>query len=207
MTSGVTVDLQLKPCILIGAGGHARVVQELATLCGASIVGVCDPKFESSAEQRWNGLKVLGGDACLAEVDPKTTLLLNGLGMMPGNAIRKALYSRLSGMGFHFPALVHPFAWVSSGASINDGAQIMAGAVVQPGARVGDNSIINTRSSIDHDTHVGAHCHIAPGVTLCGDVCIGDSSFIGAGATVIQGVVAAPESIIKAGSLTTRDVV
>lgn len=205
MNTGATTDLQAKSCILIGAGGHARVVQELAELCGANIVGVCDPKFEDTAEQQWNGLRVLGGDAYLAETDPTSVLLLNGVGMLPGNGIRKTVYDRFTQMGFRFPPLLHPFAWVSTSASICDGAQIMAGVVVQPGARIGENTIVNTRSSIDHDSYLGANCHLAPGAILCGDVRIGDSSFIGAGATVVQAVIVAPGRVIKAGSLTTRD--
>lgn len=199
-------DLRGKDCILIGAGGHARVVRELAELCDANILGVCDPKFQNESGQLWHGLKVLGGDEYLSEVDPDKVMLLNGIGMLPGNRIRQVVFERFTGMGFHFPPLIHPFAWCSSYASIGDGAQLVAGAVVQPGASIGINTIVNTHSSVDHDSLVGAHCHLAPGVTLCGDVRIGDRSFIGAGATVTQAVNVAPETFIKAGTLTTSDV-
>lgn len=206
MTNEHRADLRAKDCILIGAGGHARVVRELAELCGANILGVCDPKFQGEKGQFWHGLNVLGGDEHLSEVDPKKVLLLNGIGMMPGSRIRMAAFERFRKMGFSFPPLVHPFAWVSQSASIYEGVQINAGAVVQPGAAIGENTILNTRSSVDHDSEVGAHCHLAPGATLCGDVCIGDGSFIGAGATVTQGTIVSPEAFIKAGSLTIRNI-
>jgi UDP-perosamine 4-acetyltransferase len=206
VTTGPIANFQLKPCILIGAGGHARVVKELAELCGANILGVCDPKFEGVDEQEWNGLQVLGGDTYLTETNPETVLLLNGIGMLPGNGVRESVYQRFTEMGFRFPSLVHPFAWVSASAIISEGAQIMAGVVVQPGASIGENTIVNTRSSIDHDSHLGAHCHLAPGALLCGEVEIGDSSFIGAGSTVIHTVLVASGKVIKAGSLTISDV-
>lgn len=207
MISREVADFQAKDCILIGAGGHARVIQELAVLCGANILGVCDPKFQDERGQRWHGLEILGGDEYLSEVSPEKVLLLNGIGMMPGNHIRQMVFDRLTEMGFRFPPLVHPFAWLSPYASISDGVQLIAGAVVQPGAYIGCNTIVNTRSSVDHDSHLGAHCHLAPGATLCGDVRVGDGSFIGAGATVTQAVTVAPETFIKAGSLTIRDIV
>lgn len=206
MTSRKVANLWAKDCILIGAGGHARVVQELAELCGASILGVCDPKFQGEGDQFWHGLEVLGGDEYLSEVSPEKVLLLNGIGMMPGNRVRQGVFERLTEMGFCFPPLVHPFVWLSPYASISDGVQLIAGAVVQPGASIGANTIVNTLSSIDHDTQLGAHCHLAPGATLCGDVRIGNGSFVGAGATVTQGVTVGPQAFIKAGSLTTRDV-
>ncbi|GGY76431.1 acetyltransferase [Marinobacter zhanjiangensis] len=206
MTTRAVTDLRAKDCILIGAGGHARVVQDLAELCGATILGVCDPKFQGKSGQLWHGLKVLGDDEYLSGVNPEEVLLLNGIGMLPGDRVRKVVFQRLTGMGFCFPALVHPFAWLSHHASIGDGAQVMAGAVVQAGASIGINTIVNTRSSVDHDSRVGDHCHLAPGATLCGNVRIGEGSFIGAGATITQVVTVAPETFIKAGSLTTSGV-
>lgn len=206
MTGELATDLKSRQCILIGAGGHAKVVQELAEQCGANILGVCDPKFKGACNEIWNGLKVLGGDEYLSEVNPKKVQLINGIGMMPGSRIRQRVFERLTSMGFHFPSLVHPFTWLSYDAFVGDGVQLMAGCVVQPGATIGVNTIINTRSSVDHDSFLGGHCHLAPGATVCGDVRVGAGSFIGAGATITQGVTVAPERFIKAGSLTARDI-
>lgn len=206
MTDAAAPEVQLKDCILIGAGGHARVVQELAELSGANILGVCDPKFQATSGQYWSGLEILGGDEYLSELDPQTVFLLNGIGMMPGSRVRQAVFERFTQLGFRFPPLVHPFAWLSNRASIGDGTQLGAGCVVQSGAKIGVNSIINTRSSVDHDSLLGEHCHLAPGATVCGDVRVGAGSFIGAGATIIQGVTVAAETFIKAGSLTAKDI-
>lgn len=108
MSRSKIADLGAKDFILIGAGGHARVVQELAELCGANILGVCDPKFQGQKLKLWHGLKVLGGDEHLSEVDPEKVLLLNGIGMMPGSRIRMAVFERFKKMGFSFPPLIHP---------------------------------------------------------------------------------------------------
>lgn len=206
MTVAAAPEVQLKDCILIGAGGHARVVQELAELSGANILGVCDPKFQATCDQLWSGLKILGGDEYLCELNPQTVFLLNGIGMMPGSRVRQAVFERFTHMGFRFPPLVHPSAWLSKRALIGDGAQLGAGCVVQPGAKIGVNTIINTRSSVDHDSLLGEHCHLAPGATVCGDVRVGAGSFIGAGATIIQGVTVAAGAFIRAGSLTSKDI-
>jgi UDP-perosamine 4-acetyltransferase len=199
------VDLRGKPCVLMGAGGHARVVADLAVALGAEIVGICDPVLTSEGLKRWQDLEVLGDDDYLLSISPADVLLLNGVGKMPGSSVRAELYRRFAKAGFTFPPLVHPAAWVSPGVSVGSGVQVMAGAVIQTGAFLGCNAIVNTASSVDHDSHIGAHVHVAPGVTVCGDVTIGDHAFVGAGATIIQGVSIPANGFVKAGSLVAKD--
>ena len=76
---------------------------------------------------------------------------------------------------------------------------------MQAGAFVGCNTIINTLSSVDHDSRIGASVHIAPGVTVCGDAIIGNDTFVGAGATIIQGISVCANGFVKAGSLVCED--
>jgi acetyltransferase-like isoleucine patch superfamily enzyme len=71
---------------------------------------------------------------------------------------------------------------------------------------VGHNSIINTRASVDHDCVIGAHVHLAPGVTLSGGVTVGEGTHIGTGAVVIQGMTIGPRAIVGAGAVVVADV-
>lgn len=198
--------LSRRPCILLGAGGHAKVVLDLALIKDAEVLGVCDPKLFKAEVENWNGLNVLGSDDYLLNHKPEDCYLLNGIGMLPGSTIRRDVYTKLVGAGFFFPVLIHPSACVSKKAVIHSGAQVMAGTVVQAFAIIGENSIVNTRSSVDHDSIIGSHCHIAPGTTICGGVTVGDYTFVGAGTTVLQGKLVSSDKIIKAGSLITQDV-
>lgn len=205
--TGTPVGLAERPCVLLGAGGHAKVVADVALAMGFRIMGVCDPVLAREGVQRWQGIDVLGGDDFLSSLSPGEVLLLNGVGYMPGIFVRAELFRRHSEAGFCFPPLIHPSAWVSSSAVLEDGALVMAGAIVQTDVRLGANSILNTRSCLDHDCLVGASVHVAPGVTVCGNVRIDDLAFIGAGATVIQGVRIGANGFVKAGAIVSRDVV
>lgn len=202
MNSPLGSDL---PLILIGAGGHARVLQELAQSAGLQFLGVCDPQLASQGEVAWRGLAVLGGDEALNGIDPGSVGLVNGIGQLVGGRIRRALHDRLRRAGFTFPTLVHPAAWVASSAMLADGVQIMAGAIIQPDSRIDSDVIINTRASVDHDCTIGQHVHIAPGATLCGGVLVGEGAFIGAGAVVIQGVRVGAGAVVGAGATLTND--
>ena len=194
------------PAILLGAGGHAKVVLSLARALGWDVIGVCDPALSAAHDlQAWRGVRVLGTDAALVGVDPGTVALLNGVGQIPGSSARQELFEEWTARRFRFPVLIHPSASVDPSASLDDGVQVMAGAVIQADASVGRNTIVNTRASVDHDGVIGAHVHVAPGATLCGSVLVGDGAYIGAGATVVQGLQLGRGAFLTAGTLLTRN--
>lgn len=189
-----------KKLIILGAGGHARALNSLILACKNSFVGVCDPQLFSKGIDVWEGLPVLGGDIFLDSISPIEYSLVNGIGYLPGSQDRKALYKKMKHKGFLFPALVHPFSWISPDTTLSDGVQIMAGVVIQPHCIIGCNSIVNTRASIDHDCEIGANVHISPGATICGGVIVRDDVFVGAGSTVIQGKELGEGSLVAAGA-------
>ena len=147
------------------------------------------------------GAPVLGGDESLREFSSDQIELANGIGTVGQPARRIKAFEMGKAAGFTFATLAHPSAVIAADVELGEGSQIMAGAILQPGTTVGVNSIINTRASVDHDCRVGAHVHIAPGVTLCGEVVVGDASFVGAGATVVKGVRIGCDCIVGAGAL------
>jgi sugar O-acyltransferase (sialic acid O-acetyltransferase NeuD family) len=191
--------------VLLGAGGHARVLVALARKVGFQILGVCDPALAADAVSRWEELDVLGDDSALDMLPPDRVSLMLGVGQLTTNNLRERLYSSWRARGYDFPPLVHPTAWVAPGVILGDGVQVMAGAIVQPGCYIGENCIINTRAGVDHDCSIGQNVHLAPGATLCGKVTVGDSAYIGAGATVIQGLLVGAGAVVGAGVTLVRD--
>lgn len=192
------------PLVLLGAGGHAKVVLALARAAGRQVVGVCDPVLTRDGVARWRDIPVLGGDDALDRIDPQAVHLANGVGQLPRSTARRDLYARLAARGFRFPALVHPSAWIDDSVVLADGVQVMAGAIVQPDCTLDENTVVNTRASVDHDCHVGAHVHIAPAACLCGGVRVGVGAFVGAGATVLPAISIGEEAIVAAGATLAR---
>lgn len=193
--------------ILLGAGGHAKVVLDALSSRDICVSGVADPGLVAQGLYSWRGLDVLGGDDAVLALDPASVRLVNGIGSIPGGKdVRRELFIRYSDAGYRFLTVVHARSVVSVSASLEEGAQIMAGAIVQADTKVGPNTLINTNASIDHDCSLGAHCHIAPGVTVCGGVSIEESVHIGTGASVIQGIRLGAKSLIGAGVTVRKDV-
>lgn len=193
------------PLVLLGAGGHARVLAALMRAAGHKVLGVCDPKLAMEGISRWEGLDVLGDDSALDRLPPDRVALVLGVGQRARDTVREQLYADLRARGYCFPALVHPSAWIAPGGVLCDGVQVMAGAVIQPGCMIGENSIVNTRAGIDHDCRIGRDVHVAPGATLCGAVTVEDGAFIGAGATVIQGLRIGARALVGAGVTLVQD--
>jgi len=185
-----------RPVIVLGAGGHARVVIEVLRRIGAEILGYAAPAQLTTLAE---GVGYLGNDEAL-EFPASEILLANGLGS--GDALRPRieLFTGFVETGFSFATLVHPSAVVAEDVTLGQGAQVMAGAVLQPGCQVGDNAIINTRAVLDHDCLIGAHTHIAPGATLCGGVTIAEAVLVGVGACIRPSIDVGTRSVIGAGA-------
>ncbi len=192
------------PLILLGAGGHAKVLVSLVGALGRHFAGVCDPALAAAGLREWRGLPVLGDDSALERHGPDAFEIVLGLGPIPQSTKRTQLFEMLIDKGYRIPALAHPDALIDSTTVIEEGAQIMAGSIIQPDCTIGRNAVVNTRASIDHDSEIGDHSHIAPGAVLCGGVKVRESAFIGASATLLPMVVVGVHGLVAAGSTLAR---
>ena len=194
-----------KNIIIIGGGGHARVLIASLKVLRCEIIGILHPDA-SLIGHYIDGVCVLGNDDKLRDYAPDTIELVNGLGSVSLPEKRKDIYIKFKKDGYSFASIVHPSAIVVDDVKIGEGVQIMAGAIIQTGCLIGDNAIINTGAIVDHDCKIGAHVHIAPGSAISGSVEIGEMVHIGTGASIIQGKKIGDSVIIGAGSVVIENV-
>lgn len=193
------------PVIVIGAGGHAKVLLEILSGQGVDVLGVTDAAF-TERKRDFMGFPVLGRDEIISSYSCDQVRLINGLGSVQAATKRKDIFLNFKTLGFNFSEVIHRTAVVSAWSTLGEGVQLMAGAIVQAGSSIGANSIINTKASIDHDCLIGSHVHLSPGVTLSGGVEVGEGVHIGTGATVIQGIRIEEYAFVAAGALVVSDV-
>jgi UDP-perosamine 4-acetyltransferase len=191
--------------IMIGAGGHARVVADAMRAAGLSLAALASPDA-AAPRGALAGLRHMRDDGDVLALDARDVVLVNGIGSVGDPKSRREVFDKFRAAGFAFASVVHPAATVAPDAEIGEGAQVMAGAVVQTGARIGANAIVNTGALVDHDCNVGAHVHIAPGACLAGDVTVGASSHVGARAVVIQGKHIGENTVVAAGAVVIADI-
>lgn len=193
-----------KPVVIVGAGGHAKVLIVSLKSSGRAILGLLTPDEQPGTSIM--GVSVLGDDSCVHQYDPVQVELVNGIGSYPGQKLRWRIGKFFREKGYEFSTVIHESAVVSEGVILESGVQIMAGCILQPGTRIGVDAIINTGTIIDHDCLIGKSCHIAPGCTLSGGVKLGDSVHLGTGSCVIQQVSIGKKSTVAAGSTIYSDI-
>ena len=192
--------------ILLGGGGHARVLIDLIKTSGKyKLAGILDPQLKAGSSIM--DISVLGDDSLLSMLYERGIRnACIGVGSVKDNTKRKNLFLKTKETGFTFPCLVHTTAVISEKAVLSEGAQIMAGAIIQTDSRIGENTLINTGAVIEHDCIIGKHVHICSGAVLSGGCIIDDGAFIGAGSTVKQGIRIGKNSVTGAGSVVIENV-
>ncbi|WP_458095438.1 acetyltransferase [Roseomonas sp. WA12] len=188
--------------VIIGAGGHAKVVIEALRAAGFPMpLGLIDP-HPPAAEVL--GLPVLGGDELLERLRAEgAAAAVVALG---GNALRQRVGDRLAALGYALPAVLHPAVQLSPSATVEEGAVIMARACLGPDARIGALAIVNTNAVVEHDNILGPAAHIAPGCALAGNVTVGERALVGVGSAVRPGITIGADAVVGAGSAVVRDV-
>lgn len=145
--------------IILGAGGHGRVVADIARqtgryeqihflddyATGADVTGKCE-----------DYLKFKDGDT---EMYPA----------FGNNEARIQWENRIMEMGITLAKIVHPLAYVSPKAEVADGCVIMPYAIVNTGTKIGKACILNIGSLVDHDCVLEEGCHLAPGAIVKGE--------------------------------------
>lgn len=199
----------LRQIVILGGGGHARVLVSTLRRLQAAGGGEFGPKGYTApnADPDWPfpEFSHLGDDSTLATLDRAAFLLINGVGSTRNTTVRARLFQQAKALGFSFASVLDPSALIDPSVSLGEGVQVLARVVLQNGTALGDNVIINTGAIVDHDCRVGRDCHIAPGVVLSGGVSVGDGTHIGTGATVTQGVRIGRNVTVGAGAVVVGD--
>lgn len=184
--------------IIIGAGGHGKVIADIVRSCGDSVLGFLDDSPNPSTSVC--GIPVLGRSEDYVNYPEAKLVIAIGNG-----AVRRKVAQRLTDARWY--TAIHPSAVISPmGTAIGEGTVIMAGAVVNPCAIIGKHCIINTKASVDHDNRIGDYTHISVGATLAGTVTVGDTVWVGAGAVVSNNISVCADCMIGAGAVVVRSI-
>jgi UDP-perosamine 4-acetyltransferase len=190
--------------ILIGAGGHGRVVLDIIRAGEIhNPIGFLDADPQL-AGQSINGVPVLGQINLLLKL--KTQKVKGAIIAIGDNQARRSYAQKLAAQGFELLNAVHPASHISPTAKLGRNVVVAAGAVVCTDARVGDSVIINTAAVIDHECEIGTAAHICPAAALAGRVSVGEECFIGLGCRIIQCLRIGDRAVVGAGAVLIQDV-
>ena len=185
-----------KQLVIIGAGGHGRVAQDIAKYTYSKIV------FLDDADVMHENVVLVGKTKDYVKYIENSDFFV----AIGNNSVREKVTKMIKSSGANIVSLIHSNAVISNSVNIGVGSIVMAGAVINANADIGCGCIINTCSSVDHDCTIDDFCHISIGTHLAGTVQVGARTFIGAGATVINNIDICADCMIGAGAVVVKDI-
>lgn len=187
--------------LIIGAGGHGKVIADIALRQGVEDLGFLDDKPANVGGKVFS-IPILGLSSQWS--DFKCEGIIVGVG---DNLIRRQIVQRAEQYGMPpWVTLAHPNSVFAHSAKIGLGTVLMAGAIVNADTEIGGHCILNTGATVDHDCILGHYVHVAPGANIAGGVCVGDGALLGIGCVVLPGIKVGEGAIIGAGAVVVNDV-
>lgn len=182
--------------IILGAGGHAKVIADIILTRGDKLIGFLD----DNAIGEVLGYPILGKINDIGQYQSDCSFII-GIG---NNQTRKKISDKYN---VKWRPAIHPDASIARDVVISEGTVVMARAIINPSSKVGKHCIINTAAVVEHDNVIEDYVHISPNATLCGTVSIGEMTQIGAGATVKNNISICGNCVIGAGSVVVKDII
>ena len=182
--------------VIVGAGGHGKVIADIAMKLGYTDICFVDDHAEGTRLS----FPVIGTSAELEALNDGTTDFVIGIG---SNAVRKKV---AESHRVNWVTLIHPSAQIAADVAIGTGTVIMAGAVVNVSAVIGAHCIINTGAIVEHDNVMGDYVHLSPSAALGGTVRVDELSHIGIGAVVRNNINICRECTVGAGAAVVKNI-
>jgi sugar O-acyltransferase (sialic acid O-acetyltransferase NeuD family) len=195
-----------KRVVIIGAGAHGREVAEILRQPSQQgkapeVLGFVDDT-PALQHQVIDELPILGDWAWFQGIDRSEVAVICASGF---SHTRKMLVERAKACGFGFANAISNVAYISPHSKIGEGVVIHQHAIACRGTLIEDHAILNLGSIVSHDTRIGCYGTVNPGVSLAGNVSIGEGCYLGIGSSVIQGISIGPWTTIGAGAAVVRD--
>lgn len=189
-----------KKLIIIGAGGHGRVVADIALKINKwEQIAFLDDDETIKVSM---GISVIGKSRDVFEYINESDIFV----AIGNNKLREEMQNKLKLSGASIPTLIHPNAVIGERVEIGIGTAIMAGVVVNCCSKIGEGCIINTGATIDHDNLIEDYVHVSPGVHIAGTVKVGKGTWLGVGSVVSNNINITSDCIIGAGAVVIRDI-
>jgi UDP-perosamine 4-acetyltransferase len=203
----ITPDTAGALCVILGGGGHARVLVDALTSGGLGLSCVILDADSSKWGSRLYDVPILGGDELLPGLAQRGVVhFVVGLGSTGDNRNRRRLFELGLAHGLKPVTVMHPTAVCSRWATVGVGCQLLPGSIVNAGSRLGTNVLINSGAIVEHDCVLGDHVHVATGARLASTVRVAAEAHIGAGASVRQCIAIGEGAIVGVGAAVVTDV-
>ena len=199
--------MTLPPLYIVGTGGFAKEVAQLATMLNKARPRWSSIEYIAQAGQALVTLpygRIAGTDQILDDLAHDAEVAI-GVGE---SAIRDKISKRLaSNPLLSFPNLAHPQVEIDeTTVRMGRGNFFARGCVLTCDIAIGDHNLFNYNTTIGHDCQIGSCNVINPGANVAGHVVLGSSCLVGTGAQILAHLNVADKAIVGAGAVLTRSI-
>jgi len=197
--------MSMKRIVVVGAGGHGKVVADAVRAGDAfEVAAFADELATQRDGDLFLGARIIAGDGALARA--RELGIGYAIAAFADCKARLGCCERLLAHGFEIVTVVHPRAIVAGDVTIGAGTFLAAGAIVGTATVLGESAIINTGAIVDHDCVLEDAVHVEQGACLGARVRVGRVTTIGIGATVTKDRRIGAHAWIAPATLLTCDV-
>ena len=194
-----------KKVVIIGAGGHAKVIADIIEKSGDIVYGFLDDNLKKDTIILNDKKQKVIGDLNARFTLPITEPDLEFVIAIGDNERRKKIAEK--GMpNIKYYTAIHPSVNIGINVEIGEGTVVMANSCINSSAKIGKHCIINTGAIIEHDNIIEDYVHVSPNATLCGTVSVGSLTHIGAGAVIKNNMKITNNCIVGAGAVVVKDI-
>jgi sugar O-acyltransferase (sialic acid O-acetyltransferase NeuD family) len=194
-----------RPLVLVGAGEFAQIACEYFDHDSDYDVVAFSVEREYLAQPALAGRPVVAYETLEAHYLPADVDVFVAIPSSQLNRLRTRFYQDVKRRGYRLATYVSTRAFVWRNAELGENSFIFEGNVIQPFVRIGNNCILWSGNHVGHRTVVRDNVFVASHAVISGYCEIGESSFIGVNSTFNDHVKVAPDNVIGAGALVTRD--
>lgn len=188
--------------IIVGAGGHSKVVADSAVRAGFSIRGFVDDRANSAPLPDYQLIGTIADLTSMHLMHGSTKIVI----AIGDNPTRMKVAKRLALPPERYATVIDPSAVVSQHALIGEGTVVLQGTIVNAGTIVGQHAILNTGCTIDHDCRIDDYAHVSPGANIAGGVVVGEGAHLGIGTCAIPCCSVGAWSVVGAGAALVKDI-
>jgi sugar O-acyltransferase (sialic acid O-acetyltransferase NeuD family) len=190
--------------VIIGSGGLAREVYDLAKVCYANNEKFKIKGFLTKENTNIEHLNYLDTftDSENYEIQ-KNDVFFCAIGNVKR---RKLVVERILKRGGKFINLIHPTANISPSVNLGVGVAIKSYCVISSDSIIGDFSYLQSSVIIGHDVTIGKYCQINSFSFFAGNVTINNCVTINAGAKLIQNIKVDDYAKVGMGSVVLNNV-
>ena len=193
----------MRDLVIFGASAFAEIAHYYFTHDSPHSVTAFSVDGDHLEESRLAGLPVVPFEDLREHFPPSRYAVFVAIGMARVNAARREKFEAACAMGYELTSYVSSRAMLWPDFVSSPNMFVTGGTRIQPFVRIGKNVVL-WNAGVGHHTTIGDHCLLSSCI-VSGGVTVGESAFIGVGATIREGVRIGRRCVIGAGALILRD--